>query len=180
MNCRKFLEISLKNVLRQHKFSFIPQEKSRFYADESPLTQKFLVGTVPCLIQFDFGNDYSWMREKVVSYKITVTPPSRESLAAGRRRRATACLKAVEDDLSTASSRLEAASLQKTNLQQEVAKVMKELEEKKKAWQVAEKEEAWLKERKALRLEQQKLLKQRLDNGWEDEEALNIGDVKNK
>lgn len=132
------------------------------------------MGTVPCLIHFDFGNEYSWMREKIISYKITVTPPSRESLAAGRRRRATACLKAVEDDLSTASTRLVAASLQKNALQQEVAILMKELEEKKKAWQVAEKEEAWLKERKSLRLEQQKLLKQRLDNGWADEAELNI------
>lgn len=112
------------------------------------------------------------MREKLVSYKITVTPPSRESLAAGRRRRAQACLKAVEDDLQTASSRLEAASQQKTTLQEEVAKLMKELEEKKKAWNVAEKEEAWLKERKNLRVEQQKLLKHRLENGWSDEDEL--------
>jgi len=112
------------------------------------------------------------MREKVVSYKITVTPPSRDSLAAGRRRRAQACLKAVEDDLKTASSRLEAASQQKSTLQEEVAKLMKELEEKKKAWKVAEKEEAWLKERKTLRVEQQKLLKHRLKNGWSDEDEL--------
>jgi len=136
------------------------------------VTQKFLVGTVPCLLKFDFSNEYSWMREKLVSYKITVTPPSRESLAAGRRRRAQACLKAVEDDLQTASSRLEAASQQKTTLQEEVAKLMKELEEKKKAWNVAEKEEAWLKERKNLRVEQQKLLKHRLENGWSDEDEL--------
>jgi guanylate kinase len=131
------------------------------------------VGTVPCLLQFDFGNEYSWMREKIVSYKITVTPPSRESLAAGRRRRAQACLKAVEDDLKTASSRLEAATQQKKVLQEEVAKIIKELEEKKKAWQVSEKEEVWLKERKVLRVEQQKLLKHRLQNGWSDEEDLN-------
>lgn len=128
---------------------------------------------MPCLLQFDFGNDYSWIREKLVSYKITVTPPSRDSLAAGRRRRAQACLKAVEDDLKTASSRLEAATQQKIFLQDEVAKLMKELEEKKKAWQVSEKEEVWLKERRALRVEQQKLLKHRLQNGWSDEDELN-------
>ena len=128
---------------------------------------------MPCLLQFDFGNDYSWIREKLVSYKITVTPPSRDSLAAGRRRRAQACLKAVEDDLKTASSRLEAATQQKIFLQEEVAKLMKELEEKKKAWQVSEKEEVWLKERRALRVEQQKLLKHRLQNGWSDEDELN-------
>ena len=52
---------------------------------------------------------------------------------------------------------------------------MAELAETKKAFQVAEKEEAWLKERKALRLEQQRLLKDRLQNGWKDETELNGG-----
>ena len=156
------------------------QENTRINAEDSPITQKFLVGSVPCLLQFDFGNEFSWMREKVVSYKITVTPPSRESLAAGRRRRAQACLKAVEDDLKAAASRLEAASRQKVTLQEEVAKLMNELEEKKKAWKVAEKEEVWLKERKTLRMEQQKLLKQRLANGWSDEDELNAPEPNGK
>lgn len=138
------------------------------------MTQKFLVGTVPCVLQFDFGNEFSWMREKLVSYKITVTPPSVESLAAGRRRRAQACLQAVEDDLQTAASRLEAASLQKKSLADNIAQLMVELEEKKKAWQVAEKEEVWLKERKTLRVEQQKLLVHRLQNGWDDEAELKL------
>jgi chromosome segregation ATPase len=131
------------------------------------------VGTVPCLIQFAFDNEFSWMREKVVSYKITVTPPSKDSLGAGRRRRAQACLKAVDDDLKTAVTRLDAATTQKISLEGEVAKLMQELAEKKKSWQVAEKEEAWLKERKALRMEQLKLLGERLENGWEDEKELN-------
>jgi chromosome segregation ATPase len=124
------------------------------------------------MLQFDFTNEYSWMREKIVSYKITVTPPSRESLAAGRRRRATACLKAVDDDLQTAKSRLETTTIQKNSLYEEVTKLSKALEDAKKAYSVAEKEETWLQERKTLRLEQQKLLKQRLTKGWPDEVAL--------
>ena len=72
----------------------------------------------------------------------------------------------MEDDLKTAASRLDAASQQKSTLQEEVAKLVKELEEKKKAWQVAEKEEAWLKEPKTLHL------KHRLENGWSDEDEL--------
>ena len=127
---------------------------------------------VPCTIKFEFDNSYSWVRSKQVSYKITVTPPSKESLAAGRRRRAQACLKAVQDDLQKASTRLVAANQQKHLLQQEVTRLMEELQEKKKAWIVAEKEEAWLKERKELRSEQQKLLQQRLTDGWPDEEDL--------
>lgn len=141
-------------------------------AETGPITQKFLVGTVPCMLQFDFTNEYSWMREKIVSYKITVTPPSRDSLAAGRRRRAHACLKAVEDDLQTATNRLETTTVQKNNLYNEVTKLAKALEDAKKAYSVAEKEETWLQERKTLRLEQQKLLKQRLTKGWPDEAAL--------
>ena len=134
------------------------------------MTQKFLVGTVPCLLRFDFGNEHSWMREKLVSYRITVSPPSRDSLAAGRRRRARACLKAVEEDLRAAEGRLEAAALQRSALREEVARLMKELDEKKKAWKVAEKEETWLQERRTLRVEQQKLLMDRLENGWPDED----------
>jgi hypothetical protein len=150
----------------------VQQEEDRIDVSDSPVTQKFLVGTVPCLIQFRWDNSYSWLREKIISYKIVVNPPSRESLAAGRRRRATACLKAVHDDLMQAESRLEAASETKQQLQEEVAKLMQELGERKKEWQVSEKEEAWLQERRALRVEQQKLLRQRLEHGWEDEKAL--------
>jgi septal ring factor EnvC (AmiA/AmiB activator) len=146
-----------------------------------PITQKFLVGSVPCLIQFSFENDYSWMREKVISYKITVTPPSAESLSAGRRRRATACLKTVEEDFQTAESRLAAASKTKSTLEKEVEKLQLELNEKKKALTVAEKEEAWLQERKALRLQQIAALKDRLEGaGWADEKDLPVVNNNNK
>lgn len=170
----KYYDVEFSITAEREEGVTIVKEKFRFDSEESPLSQKFLVGTVPCLIQFDFSNEYSWIREKVISYKITVTPPSRESLATGRRRRAAACLKAVEDDLSNTASRLETASMQKNALQLEVSKLMKELEGKKKAWAEAEKEELWLKERKALRLEQQKSLTDRLENGWTDENGLTI------
>ena len=150
------------------------KENTRINAtvDSVPITQKFLVGTVPCLLQFDFHNEYSWIREKIISYKITVTPPSRDSLAAGRRRRAQACLQAVEDDLLTARSRLDATTQQKISLQNEIVSLQKALDDTNKALSVAEKEETWLQERKILRVEQQKLLKQRLTHGWPDEVAL--------
>merc|ERR1719162_2179140 len=53
-----------------------------------PVTGKFLVGTVPCALVFTFANDYSWFREKRVTYCITVTPPSIENINAGRKKRA--------------------------------------------------------------------------------------------
>jgi predicted nuclease with TOPRIM domain len=99
----------------------------------------------------------------------SVTPPSRDSLAAGRRRRAKSCMKAVEEDLKSAEQRLEAATQQKTSLAEHIEKLAKELEEKKKSLQVATKEESWLKERVQLRQDQCKLLTDRLTNGWEDE-----------
>jgi hypothetical protein len=150
----------------------VVREVSRIDASACPVTQKFLVGTTPCLIQLVFDNEHSWIREKTVSYKLTIAPPSKESLAAGRRRRAAACLKAVEDDLQTASQRLQTTQEQQATLEHKIAKLSAELEETRKASQVAGKELAWLQERRALRLEQQRLLKDRLQNGWKDEHEV--------
>ena len=109
------------------------------------------------------------MREKIVSYKVTVTPPSRETLGAGRRRRAKACLNAVEEDLKSASKRLSSAGEQRRTTEEEIEALEKELESKKKSLQVVVTEEKWLKERVSLRKQQKKLLNARLIDGWEDE-----------
>jgi chromosome segregation ATPase len=77
----------------------------------------------------------------------------------------------VEEDLSSAQERLAATLSQKKTLEQEVAKLEKELEEKKKSLEVAEKEEKWLINRVKLRKEQKELLKKRLTEGWEDERS---------
>lgn len=124
---------------------------------------------MPCLIQFSFENDYSWYREKVVSYRITVTPPSLDILQAGRRRRAKACLKAVADDLHSANKRYTSATQQKVSIEKELEALYQQVEQRKKALAVVEKEEAWLKERVALREEQTKALQHRLEHGWPDE-----------
>jgi chromosome segregation ATPase len=123
------------------------------------------------MLVFEVDNSYSWLREKIVSYRITVTPPSAEILMSGRRRRAKACQTVVEEDLSSAQERLAATLSQKKTLEQEVAKLEKELEEKKKSLEVAEKEEKWLINRVKLRKEQKELLKKRLTEGWEDERS---------
>jgi chromosome segregation ATPase len=127
------------------------------------------VGSVPCLINFYYENEYSWFREKVVSYKVTVTPPSKESLTAGRRRRAKACLKAVDEDLKSAQKRLASASDQRATIEEELEALQKRLEEKQKSLQVIKTEEKWLKERVGLRKEQHGLLQVRLADGWEDD-----------
>jgi len=150
----------------------VVQEMSRCDASEVPMLGKFLVGTVPCLLQFKFDNEYSWMREKVVTYKVTITPPSKETLIAGRRRRAEACKRAVEEDLKSADGRLDKAQDQKASLQQELDELKRQLEQKQKSLKVIETEEKWLQERVTLRMDQHKLLQQRLDEGWEDEAAV--------
>jgi hypothetical protein len=134
-------------------------------ASKTAITGKFLVGSVPCLIQFKFENDYSWMREKVVSYKVTVTPPSRETLGAGRRRRAKACLKAVDEDLRSANKRLDSATEQRTCIESELDALQKQLDQKKESWQVVVTEEKWLEGRVTLRKNQKKLLSNRLTSG---------------
>ena len=143
---------------------------SRCDASELPMLGKFLVGTVPCLLQFKFDNEYSYFRETIISYKITITPPSKETLMAGRRRRAQACINAVEDDLKTANSRLDNAQQQRSALEKEIEDLKKQMELKQKSFAVANTEEKWLVDRVNLRKEQQKLLAERLEMGWEDEE----------
>ena len=124
------------------------------------------------MIKFSFTNDYSWMREKLVSYKITVTPPSKESLLASRTSRATTCLKVVQADLQIQSPALDDAQKKKTNLQAQVNALKQQLEEKEKALEKITQEEANLKQLKALRLEQERLLNERLKSGWKDEAAV--------
>ena len=136
------------------------------------MTGKFLVGSVPCLLKFTFDNEYSWFREKLVSYRVSVTPPSAEVLLAGRRRRTKACQKAITEDLTSAKQRLEAATTQKMTLETDISKLEKQLQEKKKSLEVVAKEESWLKTRVQLRAKQQQLLEQRLTKGWEDENGL--------
>lgn len=149
------------------------KEKSRVDASkDGPITGKFLVGTVPCWIRFKFDNDYSWIREKVISYKITVTPPSLDTLYAGRRRRAKACLKAVGDDLNSADKRRKAANDQLTLLETELEELKLEIAQKAKSLQAVRDESKWCTERVKLRTEQKELLEDRLENGWEDEREL--------
>jgi len=147
----------------------VVKETERVEAQVGAITGKFLVGSVPCALVFIFDNEYSWVREKLVSYKITISPPSKDIIMAGRRRRAASALKTLQEDKVSASSRLSKASAQKETLNAEIARMEKELEEKKKSLEVATNEEEWLRKRVACRENQEKMLNSRLENGWEDE-----------
>ncbi len=138
---------------------------------ESPISQKFLVGSVPCLLTFRWDNSYSWMREKVISYRITVTPPNRDSVIKGRRRRAVPCLKAVQKDLQELKLQTKTAKAEKEAKRNLVEKLKKQLEDAQEDLKNAEKEEAALLEREKLRKEQESALLQRVQKGWPDEKA---------
>jgi len=148
----------------------VVKEVERVDSNLNPVTGRFLVGTVPCALVFTFDNEYSWVREKLITYKVTITPPSKEVFLTGRRRRATSAIKTVEEDKSSALGRLEKASAQRTSLTAEILRMEEELEEKKKSLDVVQKEEDWLVKRVALREEQNGMLKERLEKGWDDED----------
>ena len=76
---------------------------------------------------------------------------------------------AVGEDLKSAQKRLNGATAQKHEGQDELEALEKQLEQKKKSLAVVLAEEKWLKERVSLRKEQQQLLNDRLIEGWEDE-----------
>ena len=156
-------------------FSLLPgryQEMSRIDASAFPVTGKFLIGSIPCLITFTFENDYSYFREKVVSYKVTVKPPSLDTLKAGRRRRAAACLKAVQDDSSMTLNQLERVKENKVDLQREVETLTSRLEHLKNELNALKVEETTMNDRVELREIQTKALTQRLKEGWDDEKEL--------
>lgn len=147
------------------------KESARVDSHLEPVTGKFLVGSVPCALIFSFDNEYSWFREKKVSYKITVTPPKTENIVKGRRLRAKKALEVVTKDKGEMEERYETASSKRTELEREIKKLEAEVEEKRKSLDVVSTEEKWLEKKRVVRAEQMKLLNQRLKKGWGDEKS---------
>jgi hypothetical protein len=83
-------------------------------------------GSVPCTLNFKFENRFSWITE--VTYKIRVIPPSTELLLAGRRRRATASMQALENDISQTNTILNEVYNQGSILQTEVDTLTQQVE----------------------------------------------------
>lgn len=83
-------------------------------------------GSVPCTLNFKFENKFSWITE--VSYKIRVIPPSAELLAEGRRRRASASMQALENDIGETNMKLNEIYGQGSALQNEVDTLTQQVE----------------------------------------------------
>ena len=147
------------------------KENARVDSHLEPITGKFLVGSVPCALIFSFDNEYSWFREKKVTYKITVTPPRVDNVVKGRRLRAQKALEVVTKDNKEMEDRYETTTRKRTELDDQVLKLEKELAEKKKSLDVLSTEEKWLEKKRVVRKEQIKLLNQRLTKGWDDEKS---------
>jgi len=147
------------------------KESARVDSHLEPVTGKFLVGSVPCALIFSFDNEYSWFREKKVTYKITVTPPRMDNVIKGRRLRAKKALEVVTKDNEEMAERYETSTQKRTEFEADVKKLEKELAEKKKSLDVVLTEENWLEKKRAVRSKQMKLLQKRLDKGWVDEKS---------
>eukprot|EP00934_Nitzschia_sp_Nitz4_P003291 Nitzschia sp. Nitz4//scaffold72_size95085//29490//30674//NITZ4_004751-RA/size95085-processed-gene-0.91-mRNA-1//-1//CDS//3329557348//3281//frame0 len=165
----KYYDIAFGIVAEREEGVTVVKDVTRVDASHVPITGKFLVGSVPCLIHFKFENDYSWYRDKSVSYKVVITPPTRQTLMAGRRRRARACLKTIEEDLSTLTRRFDAVSEDKAEIQSKLDELIKEMEEVKASLDAVQKDEDVIQDRLTLRESQKDALIDRLENGWQDE-----------
>lgn len=147
------------------------KESARVESHLEPVSGKFLVGSVPCALIFSFDNEYSWFREKRVTYKITVTPPQTDSVVRGRRLRAKKALEVLTKDEQELEERYDSAARKRTDLEDELKKLEKEIAEKRKSLDVVSTEEKWLEKKRAVRAEQVTALNERLENGWADEKA---------
>ena len=147
------------------------KETARVDSHVEPVTGKFLVGSVPCALVFSFSNEYSWFREKRVSYRIVVTPPRTENVVKGRRLRAKKALEVVAADGRDLDERHAAASAGRAAAREEVARLEGELAEARRALDEVTAEEEWLGRRRVVRAEQVRSLNHRLENGWDDEKC---------
>ena len=72
------------------------------------------------------------LEKVIVSYRIKVTPPSKDLLLEGRRRRAKACLTIIDDELKILKKDLHMKEKYVSGTVDDIAALQKEIEEKAK------------------------------------------------
>jgi len=147
----------------------IVKEISRVDSHIEPVTGKFLVGSVPCALIFAFDNEYSWFREKRVTYKIVVTPPKIADVINGRRLRAKKALEVVTNDGRDLDVGLKSTSSRLAETRIEVERLERALADARVALRELTGEEEALVRKYDVRSAQIKMLTDRLENGWDDE-----------
>ncbi len=147
------------------------KESMRVNSHLEPITGKFLVGSVPCALIFSFDNEYSWFREKKVSYKITVTPPRMENVIRGRRLRARKALEVLTRENEEVTAKYQLVVSKRSELEAKVQYLSKTLAETQTSLKDISTEELFLEKKRSVREEQIKLLNLRLEKGWDDERS---------
>jgi len=147
----------------------VVREMARVDSHLAPVEGKFLVGTVPTRLVFTLDNEYSWFREKIVSYEITVTPPDYKTIVAGRRRRAKSALSVLHHDLDNTQSHLAQTQKDAKKMSKSIEALQQELVTKQEALKSMQDQSALLKQRIEVRYKQTQALQDRLDHGWPDQ-----------
>ena len=147
----------------------IVKEMVRVDSHLGPVTGKFLVGSVPCALVFAFDNEYSWFREKRLTYKIVVTPPRVEDVVVGRRLRARKALETVTADVRDMREELTTTSTGKVETGKEVERLERALADAREELAKLTIREGALVKKIDVRSRQIDMLENRLKNGWDDE-----------
>jgi len=144
-------------------------ELSRVDSNVAPVIGRFLVLSVPCALVFTFDNEYSWFREKSISYRITITPPDLKHLVHARKVRAKIALQHLLEDKQTTEKRLEIIASKRTSLLEEIELLEREMAEKRKTLHAMTSEEEGLIQRITLRRLQEEEIEKRKQKNWVDE-----------
>jgi hypothetical protein len=108
---------------------------SKYSGRQNHYEDRLLIGagSAPCQLQFRFHNTYRTLLEKVVmSYRIKVTSPPKELVLKGRRTRAEACMRSIEEELTKSREAMAKISGQKDYLEEDIAKLKRSIMKKSK------------------------------------------------
>ncbi|GMI62659.1 hypothetical protein ScalyP_jg2648 [Parmales sp. scaly parma] len=120
--------------------------------------------TIPeaCVLLLYWDNHFSWLKTKLLSYSVTVIPPSPEQLGAAKVTQLSEVLGGVEKDLKVSCERLSKVREAGSVLAKKKCKLEEELAEVNKHLAVAKSEEGVLLDRKGFREGQKVGLRERL------------------
>mmetsp|Transcript_11115 Transcript_11115/g.22542 ORF Transcript_11115/g.22542 Transcript_11115/m.22542 type:complete len:249 (+) Transcript_11115:82-828(+) len=135
----------------------------RVDSNVEPVTGSFLVTEAPCVAVLVWDNNHSWLRSKVLSYSVTVKPPSEEILRKKYLTQLNTSLSNASIDKRQAESRLAKVMASKSEAEATVAKLKQELSNVIAGLGQIEKEETYLRDRMAFRGKQIEGLESRLE-----------------
>jgi hypothetical protein len=124
----------------------------------------------PCTLLLVFQNHYSWFNTKLLSYSVTVRPPSKGSILEKHRLAMTSALEGVEQDLKSAEVRLSRVQDTSKLVITEISRLQSLINEKQGSLNIAAAEEKHLLERVGFRRKQVEGIRDRMGLGSGGEE----------